>query len=163
MAIPPLDPNVLTALRTSLPVVAERTVVAVMDEVPHYAASLGPAMGANIQGAVQAALDAFLRRVSRAGGEASGATPAPGLEAAYALGRGEARSGRTIDALLAAYRVGARASWREMSTTLVDHEVPTATVADLAGRVFDYIDELSAASVAGHTDELAKSGRVREQ
>jgi len=36
-------------------------------------------------------------------------------EAAYALGRGEARSGRTMDALLSAYRVGARVSWRELA------------------------------------------------
>jgi hypothetical protein len=159
----PLDRKVMTALRASLPVVAERTVAAVTDAVPNYAAGLGPAMGANIEEAVQTALDAFLRRVSRAGGEGSGAAPAPGLDAAYALGRGEALSGRTIDPLVTAFRVGARTAWREMSTTLVDHEVPAATVAELAGRVFDYIDELSAASVAGHTDELAKSGRVREQ
>ena len=36
----------------------------------------------------------------------------PTLEGAYALGRGEARSGRGMDALLAAYRVGARVAWR---------------------------------------------------
>ena len=45
---------------------------------------------------------------------------APALEGAYALGRGEARSGRTMDALLAAYRVGARVSWRELSATAVE-------------------------------------------
>jgi hypothetical protein len=162
LVAPALEPSVLTALRDSLPLVAQRTVAAVTSEVPHYAASLGPTMGANIQGAVQAALDAFLRRVSRPDG-GSAATPAAGLDAAYDLGRGEARSGRTIDALVTAYRVGARAAWREISSTLVDHDVSSATVADLAGGVFDYIDELSAASVAGHTDELAKSGRVREQ
>ncbi|MCU1351823.1 MAG: hypothetical protein JWM05_1032, partial [Acidimicrobiales bacterium] len=92
--MPLLDPGVLAALRTSLPEVAERTVAAVTDEVPNYAASLGPAMGANIQDAVQAALEAFLRRVSRAGGDGAPAAPAAGLDAAYALGRGEARTGR---------------------------------------------------------------------
>ena len=157
-----LDPQVLAALRASLPSVAARTVAAVTEEVPHYAATLVPAMGPEIQAAVHAALDAFLRREGRAD-EAGTAAPAPGLDAAYALGRGEARSGRAIDGLLAAYRVGARSAWREMSLLLVDHHVPTATVAGLTGRVFDYIDELSAASVAGHTDELATSGRLREQ
>ena len=29
--------------------------------------------------------------------------------------------------------------------------------------MFAYIDQLSAASVAGHSDELATSGRVRER
>ena len=44
---------------------------------------------------------------------------------------------------------------------------PTASTADtlaaFAELVFAYIDELSAASVAGHTDELATSGRVRQR
>jgi PucR C-terminal helix-turn-helix domain len=35
-------------------------------------------------------------------------------------------------------------------------------LADFAELVFAYIDELSAASVAGHADELATSGRVRQ-
>jgi hypothetical protein len=163
MAEPLVDPAILAALRASLPDVARRTVAAVLDEVPNYASSLSPAMGANIEGAVQSALDAFLRRVGRSDRDGHPGSPAPGLDAAYALGVGEARTGRTIDPLLAAYRVGARASWVEMSTTLVDHGVPAATVADLAGRVFAYIDELSAASVAGHADQLAQAGRVREQ
>ena len=41
--------------------------------------------------------------------------------------------------------------------------VPAGTLAAFAELVFAYIDELSAASVAGHTDELASSGRVRER
>jgi hypothetical protein len=38
-----------------------------------------------------------------------------------------------------------------------------ATLASFAELVFAYIDELSAASVAGHTDELATTGRVRQR
>ncbi|MFN8168633.1 MAG: helix-turn-helix domain-containing protein [Candidatus Nanopelagicales bacterium] len=40
--------------------------------------------------------------------------------------------------------------------------MPAATVARFAELVFAYIDELSAASVSGHTDELATTGRVRK-
>jgi hypothetical protein len=85
------------------------------------------------------------------------------LEAAYALGRGEARAGRTMGALLAAYRVGARTAWQELSAHLVRRQVSAATIAQFAALVFAYIDELSGASAAGHRDELATSGRVREQ
>ena len=63
-----------------------------------------------------------------------------------------------MDALLAAYRVGARVSWREMSATAVDGGLPAPTVAQFAELVFAYIDQLSAVSVAGHTDELATTG-----
>jgi hypothetical protein len=68
-----------------------------------------------------------------------------------------------MEALLAAYRAGARAAWQEVSSLLVRRDVDAATVARFAELVFAYIDELSSASAAGHRDELATSGRVREQ
>jgi hypothetical protein len=68
-----------------------------------------------------------------------------------------------MDALLAAYRVGARVSWRELSATAVEAGLSAQTLSKFAELVFAYIDELSAASVAGHTDELATTGRVRER
>jgi hypothetical protein len=43
----------------------------------------------------------------------------------------------------------------------VSADVPAGTIASFAELVFDYIDELSAASAAGHADELARTGRVR--
>jgi hypothetical protein len=155
-----LDPDLVTTLRGHLPAVAEGTVAAVTAEVPEYADAFSGEMGATIQGAVQMALAGFLRLAS----QPADRTPiGPAREGAYALGRGEARSGRTADALLAAYRVGARVAWREMSAIAVEGGLPADTVAGFAELVFAYIDELSAASVAGHTDELATSGRVREQ
>ncbi len=155
-----LEPGVLETLRAQLPAVAEDTVRAVTAEVPEYADAFSGEMGTTIQGAVQMALGGFLRLASRRGGAAP---LEPVREGAYALGRGEARSGRTADALLAAYRVGARVAWRELSATAVERGLPSEQVAQFAELVFAYIDELSAASVAGHTDELATSGRVRQQ
>ena len=78
-------------------------------------------------------------------------------------GRGEARSGRSVEALLAAYRIGARVAWRDMSQVAVDAGVDAEQLGRFAELVFAYIDELSAASVAGHTDELQSSGRVRQR
>jgi hypothetical protein len=109
------------------------------------------------------ALAAFLRLAEHPE-QADPATPlGAAVEAAYDLGRGEARAGRTADALLAAYRVGARVSWREMARTVVAGGLDAGTVAQFAELVFAYIDELSAASVAGHRDETATTGRVRER
>ena len=85
------------------------------------------------------------------------------MDGAYQLGRGEARSGRSVDALLSAYRIGARVAWREMSAAAVRNDVDAGTLARFAELVFAYIDELSASSVAGHNDELANSGRVRHR
>ena len=159
-----LEPAVIAALREALPAVAKRTVDTLTDEVPAYGrADLGTEMAAGIEGAVEMALGAFLRLAAE-GQDADPTQPlAPAIEAAYALGRGEARTGRTIDALLAAYRVGARVAWRELSAEMVDRQVNAATIARFAEMVFAYIDQLSASSVAGHADELATSGRAREQ
>jgi hypothetical protein len=158
-----LDPTVAQALRDRLPEVAAETVAAVTVEVPSYAGALAGDLGATIAGAVQIALAGFLKLATRSAGTDPGTPLAPALEAAYDLGRGEARSGRSMDALLAAYRVGARVAWREMSTVAAGAGMPARTVAQFAELVFAYIDELSGASVAGHSDELATSGRVRER
>ena len=68
-----------------------------------------------------------------------------------------------MDALLSAYRVGARVAWRELSGTAVDGGLPPLTIARFAELVFAFIDELSAASVSGHADELASSDRERRR
>ena len=54
-------------------------------------------------------------------------------------------------------------AWRELARAAAEAGLPAATMAQFAELVFAYIDELSAASVAGHTDELSTSGRVRER
>ena len=157
-----LDAAVAAGLRERLPAVAERTVLAVIDEVPGYTGWLDAAMRPNIEGAVQMALAGFLRLTEKER-EADPRIPLqPALDGAYELGRGEARSGRTMDALLAAYRVGARVAWREFSSAMVEEGLDAGTVAEFAELVFAYIDELSAASVAGHADERETTGRVRE-
>lgn len=158
-----IDDHVLRSLRDRLPEVAAHTVEAVTREVPGYAGTLTDAMRTNIEAAVQMALAGFLRLSGRGRGADAGTPLGKTLDGAYALGRGEARDGRSMDALLAAYRVGARVSWRELAATASAVGVDAVTMAQFAELVFAYIDELSAASVAGHSDELSTSGRVRER
>jgi hypothetical protein len=158
-----LTPEVVGALRAAVPSVAERTVTALTEEVGAFAGALDPQMRANIERAVEMALTTFWSSVTATDQVEPGTPMGEAVGAAYRLGRGEARSGRTVDTLLAAYRIGARVSWREMSATMVAHDLPASTVARFAELVFAYVDELSATSVAGHADALAKAGRTREQ
>ncbi|MCW1958518.1 MAG: helix-turn-helix domain-containing protein, partial [Mycobacterium sp.] len=139
------------------------TVAAIVAEVPAYTDPFRGRMGQNIENAVQASLRAFLRLAARGGDSDSDPSLSAALNGAYELGRGEARDGRSIDALLAAFRVGARVAWQELSSVAVDAGLPASTVAQFAELVFAYIDELSASSVAGHADELATAGRVRQR
>jgi hypothetical protein len=148
-------------LHHGLPDVAVHTIGAITAEVPAYTEAFAGELGDKIENAVRVALTTFLDLVSRDAGSDAGSPLAPALEGAYALGRGEARSGRSLDALLAAYRVGARVTWREFAAISVRAGQEASMIARFAELMFAYIDELSAASVAGHADELATSGRVR--
>ncbi|GGM23816.1 MULTISPECIES: PucR family transcriptional regulator [Micromonospora] len=158
-----LDEQASRALRDQLPALAERTVTRITAEVPSYSGTLTGQMREKIENAVQIALGTFLNLMERSQGIDPSTPLTHALAAAYALGSGEARAGRSMDALLAAYRVGARVAWREMSTTTVRGGLPAATVAEFAELMFAYIDELSAASVAGHADELASAGQARRR
>src|SRR3954452_14794286 len=90
-----LDNRLLDLLRRRLPDVATHTINAVTEEVPSYAGAFGGPMGDNIENAVQMALAGFLRLAARGRTTDLGAPNSPALEAAYDLGRGEARSGRS--------------------------------------------------------------------
>jgi len=155
--------EVAAAMRAELPAVAERTVAAIVVEVPSYTEAFRGPMGRKIENAVQLALGGFLELATATGGADASRPIGPALEGAYNLGRGEARSGRSMDALLAAYRVGARVAWRHMSETAVRAGMPAGSLARFAGLVFAYIDQLSASSASGHADHLASSGRVRRR
>ena len=158
-----LSSAVVSAMRTDLPRVSQQVVDAVRAEVPSYADPFKGEMGRNIENAVMLALGGFLGIASGDAEDGPSASFEQVAEAAYALGRGEARSGRTMDALLSAYRVGARVAWRDLSDAGVRAGLPADGVARFAELVFAYIDELSASSAAGHTDELATTGRVRQR
>ncbi|WP_405668097.1 helix-turn-helix domain-containing protein [Streptomyces sp. NBC_01166] len=152
-----LDEATVTALRAALKTTADEVVQAIIDEVPPYANALSGHMGATIRRAVRTALGHYLDLAS---GNATGGDAG---DAAYELGRGEVHDGRSMDALLSAYRVGARVAWRCLAAGAVPAGLPAAEVAKFAELTFAYIDELSAASAAGHADELAARGRAHER
>jgi PucR C-terminal helix-turn-helix domain len=158
---PNLTGPVLVALQARLHDVAQQTIDAVAQEVPGYRGTLDEAAQAILAQAVELALSGFL---SLAAADQDPSAPlAPALQGAFALGQGEARRGRPMDALLSAYRVGARVSWRGLAGAAVDAGLPADEVVLFAELVFAYIDALSAASVAGHAEELAVADRVRQR
>lgn len=158
-----LTPELLGAMRACLPAVGDRAVEAITSEVPSYRDSWRGPVGQTISRTVEVALDALVTLAGRPRGGERVTPMSPAISGAYELGRGEARSGRSVDALLAAYRVGARVSWRELSQVALAQGAGPQTLAGFAEWVFAYIDELSAASVAGHADETSSIGREREE
>lgn len=157
-----LPPDVTGRLRSGLPALVDEVLGAIGAEVPAYARPLEGAFGRGIRLGVQEALGRFL--------ELAGSEPptGPGRAAAnrelyVELGRGEAQVGRPLDALLAAYRVGARVTWSRLAEMGLREGLPAELLVQLAAAVFAYIDEISSASAAGHAAEQSQLVSERER
>ncbi|WP_300676008.1 CdaR family transcriptional regulator [Nocardioides sp.] len=158
-----LTPDIVTQIGGLLPRVGEDVVNAVIAEVPAYQDAWSDGkMAGIIQSAVQVALSGFLSAAAGGVEDLALATPAA-IQGAFDLGGGEARSGRAPEAILAAYRIGARTAWRELSSGALAAGLSAEALVEFAALVFAWIDEVSDASVAGHAAEMASSGRERQR
>lgn len=127
----------------------EAIIDAIRATVPAYARPLEGNFGANIRMGVERALGDFLDEIE--GG------PPPESSTTYEdLGRLEAREGRTMEALLTAYRVGARVSWRRAYGLAGEAGFPPETLALVAESFFAYIEELAARSAQGYAEEQSR-------
>jgi DNA-binding CsgD family transcriptional regulator len=89
-------------------------------------------------------------------------SPEHGIEVYRGLGRGEYREGRNLDALQAAYRIGARVAWRRIAGVGQQAGWPAEIMSLLAEAVFAYVEEIAAYSVEGHSQERARAtGELR--
>jgi PucR-like helix-turn-helix protein len=153
-----LPPELATALRPALPELAQEIIAAIGRDVPDYARPLEGPFGRALRIGVQRALSRFVDGI-----EAPGAGDGGAREIYVALGRGEMRAGRSLDALLSAYRIGARLAWEHFVAAgeAAGHE--PRTLYRLASAIFDYIDGISAESVEGFTQERAAAEGERQR
>src|SRR5512143_903611 len=159
-----LPAGLAAALRPELADLGDEIIAAISIQVPPYARPLEGSFGRGVRRGVEEALRRFLEVIE--GRVPGGRDPAweSGREVYVELGRGEVRQGRPLEALLAAYRVGARVAWRRLAVVATD-EVglgPDGLVV-LAEAVFAYIDELSAASAEGYALEQSEVAGERER
>ncbi|HVP03760.1 MAG TPA: helix-turn-helix domain-containing protein [Solirubrobacteraceae bacterium] len=152
-----LPPGLADALRPELPELADETIAAIAAAIPEYARPLEGRFGRNVRRGVEQALAQFVALV----GDPRGAER-PKLAIYRELGAGEWRDGRSLDALQAAYRVGARVAWRRVGAAAARAGAEASTLQLLAESIFAYIDELSAASVAGYADAQSAAAGERE-
>lgn len=151
-----LPAEVGAALRPSLPTLVEEILTHVPSDVPIYAPLINGQFRESIRRGVVLALNRFLNLANT-----SQPPLTPGDREIYrTLGRQEMTSGRPMEALLSAYRSGARTTWRGVSRAAHDHDFDTEVLIALGESIFAYIDELSAASVDGYAQ--AQSERAGE-
>src|ERR1700754_2398230 len=145
------------ALRPVLPRLADDIIAAIAAEVPVYARPMEGVFGRGVRLGVEVALSRFVDNLA---GE-------PRARETYRrLGAGEFRAGRSLDALLAAYRVGARLAWRRFVEAGTQAGFPPDALYDLGEAIFAYIDEISAEFPDGYAEaqsEAAGESQRRRQ
>ena len=144
-----LPPRLGDVLRPGLPALADEIIAAIAEAVPEYDRPLRGDFGRGIRTGVEQALAQFVDLLG-----APEAAPRGGVY--RALGRGEHRQGRTLDALQAAYRTGARVAWRRSGEAAAGAGIGADDQRRLAEAIFAYIDELAAESVAGYAAAQAR-------
>ncbi|MEU7783083.1 helix-turn-helix domain-containing protein [Amycolatopsis sp. NPDC049159] len=154
-----LLPRELAAVfRPRLLDVADEVLREIQRTIPDYARPLDGAFGKALRAGVQAAILQFIDRIA-----ASGPVPDDRRKLFVGLGVHELAQGRNLDVLQAAYRVGARVTWRRMAEVGTRAGVPSATLCLLAEAIFAYIDELSALSIEGHAAAQARAAGALER
>ena len=142
-----LPPEVADLIEPELETNTDEILSTIALEVPDYARPLEGSYGQGVRTGVSEALRQFVELVRSPSGERG-----PGREVYAALGAGELRQGRTLDALQSAYRVGARVAWRRLAAAVTRAGVEPEVLSLLAESIFAYIEELSADSVEGYSE-----------
>ncbi|MFI0451269.1 PucR family transcriptional regulator [Actinomadura sp. 6N118] len=147
-----LLPALAEALRPDLPQLADEIVEEIRRCVPEFARPLQGVFAAGFRLTVEQGLRQFVDRIGD-----PYAWPGHDVKVLLDLGRGEFREGRSIDSLQAAYRVGARVSWRCFAIRGLRAGFPPETMCALTEAIFVYSDEVAALSVQGYAELRAKT------
>src|ERR687890_209674 len=153
-----IPPDVAAVLRPVLPDLAAETIRAIAREVPDYSRPLEGRLGVTLRYGTERALRRFVDSVEHPAG-VSGRDRRIYVE----LGRLEMREGRTLNALLSAYRVGAQIAWRRFVEAGVRANLEPATLYRLGEAIFAYIDDISGESIEGYAAEQSAAAGERQR
>jgi PucR-like helix-turn-helix protein len=134
---------------------ADDIIEQVRGEVAEYALSMDGEFGQNIRRGVSVATEQFLQLLGTD-------DDLPDTRVYFELGRVEHRHGRTMDALQSAYRIGSRVMWRRISASSDAYGLGPDGIFRLAEALFQYIEQLAAASVAGYAHEQSLTAGSRQ-
>ena len=133
-------PAVADALRPAVDGIVDDVLEAVVEAVPPFKEWFEGSR--NLRQGVEQGLHGFVGLL-----ESGDLGLLPGREVYFDFGRGELRAGRSIDAVLTAYRVAAQTTWRGMAEAGHAAGLEPRTLYRLAEALFAYMDRLSTATV----------------
>jgi hypothetical protein len=154
-----ISPEIARVLRPVLPDLSAEMIREIGAQVPAYSRPLEGEFGVILRYGVERALRRFVDTIEHPEGVSE-----RDRRTYIELGRGEMRQGRTLNALLAAYRVGAQVAWRRFVEAGVLAGLEPAVLYRVGEAIFAYIDEISGESIEGYAAEqsaLAGEGQQR--
>jgi hypothetical protein len=146
------------AMEPEIPALANHLVTMIVSEIPEYQGLTSQTFWDGIQLGCEQSLRQFTSLLGRRvglDGRARGMV--------RSLGQYESRSGRTLDSLQLAYRMGARMAWRTMAKVAHEQKLDAEQVMWLAEAVFAFVDELAAESVAGYAEAQTAAASEHER
>jgi PucR C-terminal helix-turn-helix domain len=151
----PVHRHIVDRIRTHLDAIAAEMIKEVQAQIPEYARPLDPVYARTVQLAVEEALRHLVDRLAVAPGSwhaaAAPRTPDDGWRELFrAIGAGELREGRSLDALHAALRLCTRVGWRWLVDIAAAEGAALHTLGRLAEVIFSYLDQIADASAAGY-------------
>lgn len=144
-------------LRPELASLATEIVDEIRAKIPAYARPLDGPYGKSIRAGVQHATTLFIDQIANPDASAQKC-----YEVHHKLGQNEMREGRSLDDLQAAYRVGARVSWRRMMRVGKRNGLSSTVMSQLADAVFAYMDKLASVALDGYLEAKATSAGALE-
>jgi hypothetical protein len=144
-------------LRPELASLANEIVDEIRAKIPNYARPLDGPYGKSIRAGVQHATSLFIEQIANPEASAQRC-----YEVHHKLGQNEMQEGRSLDDLQAAYRVGARVSWRRMMRVGKRNGLSSTVMSQLADAVFAYMDKLASVALDGYLEAKATSAGALE-
>ena len=154
-----MRPSQLAAImRPELPDLAREIIAEIRDKIPEYARPMDGPYGHSLRVGVQQALTSFFDSV---------ADPSAPHErrdqVCRTLGQYEAREGRSLDSLQAAYRIGVHVGWRRVMDVGLRCAAPSAVMSWLADAMLAYMDELASLSLQGYLEAKSRSEHSQQE
>lgn len=152
---PPVPPEAVSWMLPELGSLADDITVAILREVPGYARPDDDSYARVVHRVAKDAVHQFAARV------ADPASPGEPMARMFRdIGRAEAAEGRSLDALHAALRVGARVLWQRLREEARQGGGDADVYARLGESIFRYLDELAAACSVGYAEARADAGEA---
>jgi hypothetical protein len=145
-------------MRPELPDLARQIIGEIRERIPEYARPMDGPYGYWLRVGVQQALASFFDSVADPGGPHDERD-----QVCRMLGQHEAREGRSLDSLQAAYRIGMRVGWRRVMELGLRYGAPSPVMSSLADAMFTYSDEIAAVSLQGYLEVKALSAESQDE